>query len=121
MSDSSDVVSLHPYFRVREGNQEAVEALLPRFVEKVKDEEQCLYYEFTRKGNEVFCREGYHGAAGALAHVENVGPELGEMLELCELTRLEVHGPAAELEQLAEPFAALSPTWWVLEAGVPAK
>ena len=121
MSDSSDVVSLHPYFRIREGNEEAVAALLPRFVEKVKDETQCLYYEFTRNGDEVFCREGYHGAAGALAHVENVGPELTEMLGLSELTRLEVHGPAAELEKLKEPFGALNPTWWALQDGVPAQ
>lgn len=119
MSDSSDVVSLHPYFRIREGKGEAADALLPRFVEKVKDEDLCLYYEFTRNGDEVFCREGYHGAAGALAHLENVGPELTELLGLAELTRLEVHGPAAELEKLKETLGALNPTWWVLQAGVP--
>ena len=58
------------------------------------------------------------GAAGAIAHVENVGPELAKIFELVEITRIEVHGPADELEKLKEPFAALNPSWWEYQTGI---
>jgi len=38
------------------------------------------------------------------------------MLKIADLTRMEVHGPAAELEKLKQPLAHLNPTWFVLEA-----
>jgi hypothetical protein len=33
---------------------------------------------------------------------------------MAELIRIEVHGPAAELEKLKAPLAHLNPTWFVL-------
>ncbi|MBL49820.1 MAG: hypothetical protein CMP28_12840 [Roseibacillus sp.] len=112
MADSTSVVSIHPYFRIHEGRAEEVKALLPLFVAKVEKEEAALYYDFTMCGDELFCREAYLGAAGALAHVENVGPELEQLFELVEIIRIEVHGPAGELEKLKGPFADLNPSWW---------
>ncbi|HAT19645.1 MAG: hypothetical protein VCA40_08715 [Roseibacillus sp.] len=118
MADHSSVVSIHPYFKIHEGKLDEVKALLPEFVAKVEDEEAALYYNFTLNGDELFCREGYVGAAGALAHVENVGPELDLLFSLVEMTRMEIHGPAEELEKLREPFAALNPTWWNYQCGL---
>lgn len=118
MSDRSNVVSLHPYFRIHQGKTEEVKSLLGDFVKKVEEEEACLYYNFTMHGDELFCREGYVGAEGALAHVENVGPELEKLFALVDITRVEVHGPAAELEKLKEPFAGLDPTWWEYQTGI---
>ncbi len=119
MADQSNTVSIHPYFKIHDGKVEEVKALLPVFVAKVENEENCLYYNFTLSGDELFCREGYVGAAGALAHVENVGPELDKLFALVEVTRIEVHGPASELEKLKEPFAELNPTWWEYQTGLP--
>ena len=118
MADHSSVVSIHPYFRVHEGKVEEVKALLPEFVAKVALEDAALYYDFTLNGDQLFCREGYVWAAGALAHVENVSRELDQLFELVEITRIEVHGPAEELEKLKEPFAALNPTWWDYHCGL---
>lgn len=118
MPVQSDVVSIHPYFKIREGGIEAVKALLPEFVSKVRNEEACLYYDFTMKDDELFCREAYHGAAGALAHIENVGPELDQLFQLVDLTRIELHGPASELDQLRGPLAELNPTYWEYQVGV---
>jgi len=115
---STPAVSLHPYFKVRSGNLVAARALLPAFVEKTKTEPARLYYQFTINGDEVFCREAYADAAGALAHLDNVGELLGEMLKLADLIRLEIHGPAAELEKLREPLAALKPAWFAYECGI---
>lgn len=118
MAAQSNVVSIHPYFKIHAGKIDEVKALLPDFVAKVESEEACLYYNFTLNGDELFCREAYVGAAGALAHVENVGPELDRMFELVEIIRIEMHGPTEELEKLKEPFAALNPTWWEFQVGI---
>jgi hypothetical protein len=34
------------------------------------------------------------------------------------VTRVEVHGPAAELEKLKGPLADLKPAWFVYECGI---
>jgi quinol monooxygenase YgiN len=98
MSALSNFVSIHPYFKVHPGKLETVKAGLPRFVEKTRTEEKNLFYEFTVNGDEMFCREGYTDAEGVLAHLDNVGALLAELLTMVDLTRFDVHGPAAELE-----------------------
>ena len=118
MAEHRNVVSIHPYFKIHEGKEDQVKALLPAFIAKVEEEEAALYYDFTMNGDELFCREGYLGAEGALAHLENVGPELDQLFQLVEITRIEVHGPAAELEKLKEPFGELNPTWWDYQGGL---
>lgn len=114
---SQPTVSIHPYFKVHPGQLEAVLALLPRFVARTATEAKCRHYEFTINGDEVFCREAYADAGGALAHLENVGDLLGEMLKLADLARLEIHGPAAELEKLKGPMAELNPAWFTYACG----
>ena len=47
MADQSNVVSIHPYFKIHEGKLDEVKALLPAFVAKVENEDACLYYNFT--------------------------------------------------------------------------
>lgn len=106
-------VSLHPYFKVHAGRMEAAKALLPRFIKRTAEEAKVIYYEFTLRDDEVFCREAYRDADGLLAHLANVGELLGEMLLLADLIRLEVHGPAEEIEKLKEPLAHLNPAWYV--------
>ena len=115
---SRSPVSLHPYFKVNPGQLDSALALLPQFVAKTASEPAMLYYEFTRNGDEIFCREAYTDAAGTLAHLENVGALLQEMLRHSTLLRLEVHGPAEELEKLRAPLGELSPAWFIREAGV---
>jgi len=117
MSLPSNVVTIHPYFKIHSGSMDAAKALLPAFVEKTRTERKNLYYEFTLNGDVVFCREGYEGAEAALAHLANVETLLGEMLKLSSLERLEIHGPAAELEKLKAPLAAFNPAWFAIECG----
>ena len=110
-------VTLHPYFKAHPGKLEVMKAGLPAFREKSATEEKNLFYDFTVNGDEIFCREGYDGAEALLAHLDNVGPLLGEVLKIADLIRLEVHGPAAELEKLRTPLAHLNPQWFVLHEG----
>jgi quinol monooxygenase YgiN len=111
----SNFVSLHPYFKVHPGKVGAVKAMLPRFVGKTAKEKENLFYGFSINGNEIFCREGYESAEGVLAHLDNVGALLAEMLKMADLTRVELHGPAEELEKLKEPLAHLNPAWFTLD------
>jgi quinol monooxygenase YgiN len=118
MSTLSNFVSLHPYFKVHPGKLEAVKAGFPGFVEKTAIEKKNLFYSFSINGDEIFCREGYTDAEGVLAHLDNVGALLAEMLTMADLTRVEVHGPAAELNKLKEPLAHLNPAWFTLESNL---
>jgi quinol monooxygenase YgiN len=118
MTPLSNFVSLHPYFKVHPGKLEVFKAGFPAFVEKTASEEKNLFYGFTVNGDEVFCREAYADAEGLLTHLENIGALLAEALKIADLIRLEVHGPAAELEKLKEPLAHLKPEWFVLDKQV---
>jgi hypothetical protein len=114
MKPISNFVSLHPYFKVHPGKLDVFKAGFQAFVEKTASEEKNLFYEFTLNGDEVFCREAYTDAEGLLTHLDNIGPLLTEALKIADLIRLEVHGPAAELEKLRAPLAHLKPEWFVL-------
>jgi hypothetical protein len=106
MENPDKCCTIHPYFKVHGGQLGAFKALCERFVEK-----------FSFDGDQAHCREGYEDAEGVLAHLENVGPLLEEALQIAELTRLEVHGPDAELAKLREPLAAFGPQFFTLEFG----
>jgi hypothetical protein len=49
-------------------------------------------------------------------HLDNVSAMLAQALTMAELVRIEVHGPAAELEKLKEPLAELNPAGFVSAA-----
>ena len=115
MKPLSEFVSLHPYFKVHPGKLDAFKAALPAFVEKTSSEEKNLFYGFTINGDEIFCREGYTDAEGVLAHLDNVGEQLREAFKLADLIRVELHGPAKELDKLREPLAHLNPAWFPVE------
>jgi quinol monooxygenase YgiN len=118
MSQPTNIVSLHPYFKVHAGKMDASRALLPRFVAKTQEEKLCLWYDFTLEGDTVHCREAYIGAEGVAAHLDNVGALLDEMLKNSDLVRLEIHGPAAELDKLRPRCGPLNPAWFVLQCGI---
>ncbi len=114
MSRLSRFVTLHPYFKVPADKLDLLKAILPEFAAKTCAETGNLFYEFSINGNEVFCREGYLNAEALLAHLENVGAMLAQALKMADLIRIEVHGPAAELQKLKEPLAHLNPAWFQL-------
>lgn len=114
----SRFVSLHPYFQVQPGKLEEFKAGMHAMVERTRAEEKNLFYDFTVRDHEVLCREAYTDAAGLLTHLGNVDALLKQALQIAKLTRLEVHGPAAELDQLRGPMGDLQPTWFAYECGV---
>lgn len=117
MATSDTCCTIVPYFKPHEGKYEAFKAMCPEFVALPQNEEKALYYGFSFNEDQIHCREGYADAEGLLAHIENVGALLGKGLEIADLIRLEVHGPAEELEKLKEPLAELPVEYYTLEYG----
>ena len=117
MATDDTCCTIVPYFRIPAGKLDSFRNLCERFVEKTKKESAVLYYGFSFDSDHAHCREGYIHAEGLLAHLENVGELLKEMLQMVELTRLEVHGPESELAKLRGPMAGLHAQFFVLEYG----
>ncbi|MFC1749831.1 putative quinol monooxygenase [Pseudomonadota bacterium] len=104
METQDKCCSIEPYFKISVGNLSAFKSLCEEIVEKTKSEPKCLYYGFSFDGLYAHCREGYEDADGLLAHLDNIGSLLKDLLEISEIIRLEVHGPQEELEKLDEPL-----------------
>lgn len=109
--------TLVPYFKVHNGKLDEFRGLCEQFVEKTATEPKCLHYGFSFNGQQAHCREGYADAEAMLAHLENVGAVLDQALKIADITRLEVHAPAAELDKLREPLKGLNPDFYTMEIG----
>ena len=109
--------TLAPYFKIHAGKLDEFRGIVEQFVEKTQTEARCMHYGFSFNGLQAHCREGYADAEGLLAHLENVGALLDQALKIADITRLEVHAPAAEIEKLREPMSALNPELYTMETG----
>jgi quinol monooxygenase YgiN len=117
MATDDRCCSIVPYFRIRSGNDDRFREIAERCIAQTREEEGCLYYGFSFDGDEAHCREAYEDADAALVHLGRITPLLQEALEVSDLTRLEVHGPEAELEKLRGPLAGFNPRYFTLESG----
>jgi quinol monooxygenase YgiN len=117
MATNDTCCTVCPYFKVHPGKLAEFKSYCDRFIELTQKEPGALFYGFSFDGDQAHCREGYKDAAALLAHVENVGALLQELFKISDLTRLEVHGPEAELAKLRGPLAGLKPQYFVLEYG----
>jgi len=107
MSQLSKAVSIHPYFKINEGRVDDFKALMGQFIESTQTEKTCLYYDFSICGDMAFCREAYIDADAVLAHLGNVGAHIEASGAISEMVKLELHGPAEELDKLRGPLAEL--------------
>lgn len=117
MATQDTCCTIVPYFKVAAGQLGPFRELCQQFVDKTRPEPKCLYYGFSFLGDEAFCREGYQDAEGLLAHLKNVDDLLKQAFKIADITRLEIHGPEAELAKLRGPLAALNPKFFTLEVG----
>jgi len=117
MSTKDTCCTLVPYFSVHEGKMGEFKQLCQAFVEKTSTEDKCMFYGFSFSGNEAHCREGYEDAEGVLSHLENVAAIFEQALNIADITRLEVHAPQSQLDQLKAPLSHLSPQLFTLEMG----
>jgi len=113
-------VSLSPYFKLKDVAKfkEIWKAAYDSFAHI----QNCLHYAFTfhtAADGTVYahCREAYTSAATVLQRLADIDGPLQAALEVAELERLEVHGPAAEVEQLKEALTPLGCKFFVTEWG----
>lgn len=121
MATQDTCCTIVPYFNVHPGRLDEFKALAEKAVAetlKNSDQEKVLFYGFSYNGDVAHCREGYADAEGALAHLGNINPLLQQLLEISDLARLEIHGPAEELDKMREPLASLGPDFFTLECGI---
>ena len=109
MATNDTCCTLVPYFKVQEGKLDEFKA--------PEREPGCLFYGFSFDSDQAHCREGYADARGVLAHLDNVGSLLEQALQIADITRLEVHGPAEQIAQLRGPLATFAPQFFTLEYG----
>jgi len=110
------LMTIQPTFTVKDWA--LAEPIMKEFVEATNKETGAVYYGWTRQGDTLFCREAYTDAAGALAHLDNVGSLVGKMLEAAaSLDKIELHGPEAELEKCKEKMDGFGTTYWPVYAG----
>jgi len=116
---SLEFCTIQPVFRVVDW--EAVLGYLPKFVEATRGEAGCLYYGFTVDTEKKFCacREAYVDGAAMVAHLDNVGGLIGEMLSsgAAVLETVEAHGPALELAVAKEKLDPLGTTYFEFQCG----
>jgi len=117
MSTRDTCCTIVPYFKVGAGKLDEFERLGDEFVARTSSEAGCLYYGFSFDGDIAHCREGYANADALLAHLQNVADLLQRALQIAQITRREVHGPAQELPKLRAPLAQLNPQFFTLECG----
>ena len=117
MATNDKCCTIGPYFKIHAGKTTEFKALTERLVAAARNEAGCLYYGYCFDGDQAHCREGYRDAAAAIAHIENVGSLLGELLKVSDVTRFELHGPQTELDKLRTPFANMNPQYFALENG----
>ena len=117
MATNDKSCTIVPYFKIHAGKIPEFKAVCEKLVAATRNEPGCLYYGFSFDGDQAHCREGYIDGPAAIAHVENVGQLLGELLKTSDLTRFELHGPQAELDKLRAPFANMNPQYFTLEYG----
>merc|ERR1712054_606441 len=111
------IMTIQPTFTV--SDWAVAEPIMAEFVEATKKETGCIYYGWTRNDDKLFCREAYVDAAASLAHLDNVGPLVGKLLEsAATLDQIELHGPAAELDKCKANMDAFGTTYWEIDSGV---
>lgn len=114
----SNVVSIHPYFKIHPGKMNEFLEICEKFTAATSTEPGCLWYDFTKSEDIIHCREAYEGAEGLLAHAENVNSIIGDALGISDLIRLEIHANSDEIAKLKEPFADLNPEYFEYQLGI---
>jgi quinol monooxygenase YgiN len=117
MATQDSCVSVAPYFKIHSGQIASFKAICKRFVEQSAIEANCLYYGFSFNDDIAHCREGFKDAEALLIHIENLKPIVGEMTQVADLIRIEIHGIESELAKLREPLKGMHPDYFVLEFG----
>ena len=106
-------------FRIKQGKLEDFKKIAIEMIEAVREKEKgngCLQYDwfYNEARSECIVREIYRDSDAVLEHMGNVGPMLGQLAAISELS-LQVCGtPSEELKKASE---GMDITYYSFEAG----
>ena len=111
------LMTIQPTFTVKDWTLAA--PIMEKFVAATKTETGCIYYGWSKVDDKLFCREAYTDAAAVLAHLDNVGALVGEMLEAAAtLDGIELHGPPSEMDKCKATMDGFGTTYWAIDSGI---
>ena len=111
-ASTADFFTIQPTFTIKDLKK--AEPFMKKCVDLTKNEEGCMYYGWTIQGDKLFCREAYVDAAAVQAHLDNIVPSVGEMLDsgAASLDKIEFHGPKEGWPTFKKSADALGAVYW---------
>ncbi|WP_116597266.1 putative quinol monooxygenase [Primorskyibacter marinus] len=107
--ESADDIQLLVEVTIKDGKEEAFQALMADMITSTQTEDGTLRYEFQRSGDLVHLQDRYADNAAAVAHMQSFGPNFGARFsDVFTSTRLVVYGPANEaVRAIFDPLGAV--------------
>jgi len=115
-------VTILPEFVVPAGKMADFKTAFPKLYAATKGGPGAsggLYYGFGIAGDSVYCREGFKNAEAAMLHGADIKAIMEEPMKAANADnfKLNVVGPAAELEKLKPKLAPRGAVFWELDSG----
>jgi len=111
-ASTANFYTIQPTFTIKDLAK--AEPFMKKCVDLTKTESGCMYYGWTIKDDKLFCREAYVDAAAVQAHLENIVPAVGEMLDsgAASLDEINFMGPKAGWGTFKKSADALGAIYW---------
>ncbi|KAJ8901500.1 hypothetical protein NDN08_007345 [Rhodosorus marinus] len=98
---ADSMVSVNGYFRAKEGKKIESENKIQTFLNEGKEHPYLKSYTFARRADGVVhWTERAESAEEYLAHLETIAGHIDEIADIQDIERIEVAGPASEIEKL---------------------
>ena len=115
-ASTADFFTIQPTFTIKDLKK--AEPFMKKCVDLTKSEAGCMYYGWTIQGDKLFCREAYVDAAAVQAHLDNIVPAVGEMLDsgCASLDEINFMGPKAGWSTFKETADSLGGVYWDVDS-----
>uniref|UniRef100_A0A7S0G4T4 Uncharacterized protein n=1 Tax=Rhodosorus marinus TaxID=101924 RepID=A0A7S0G4T4_9RHOD len=98
---ADSMIMVDGYFRAKDGKEVESKKKIPQFLNEGKQHPHLKSYTFARRADgTVHWTERAESAEEYLAHLETIAGYIDESFELQDFERIEVAGPASEIEKL---------------------
>lgn len=112
-------VSVYPAFRIKEGKEKEIRALLKVIISRAENEPATEIFSMAYTGNKLYLRESYTNLEGFKAHLDSVSDIISEFFSMLELETLHVVAPQSATEEMKSLMSAMNmqADLFVLEGG----
>ena len=112
-------VSVYPDFRIKEGQEQAIRALLKVIISRAENEPATEIFSMAYAGNKLYLRESYTNIEGFKAHLDSVSDIIADFFSMLELETLHVVAPESEAEEMKRLMSSMNmqADLFILEGG----